>query len=223
MSYIYIRVRNSPAGRVKPIKMKCFNKKQEDCRSYDLNDDFSNVCKLFKSFLRKLRVKYLYYDMRIFKGVYKTYHYPYVQAYITDKNAPPYDNGYKTKEEVVKYLCKYFWSYEVENQFIKNAKMRKELADDGIPEEKETSMDYLIEFTLYSAGIINLAKERSKYLETGETDFHNVIYDLFCKYLENPNFIDEQMESTPTASTLKTTLGIYDALSTRCFGGMFGY
>ena len=223
MSYVYIRVRNSPAGRVKPIKMKCFNKKQEDCRSYDLYDDFSDACKLFKSFLRKLRVKYLYYDMRIFKGVYKTYHYPYVQAYITDKNAPPYDNGYKTKEEVVKYLCKYFWSYEVENQFIKNAKMRKELADDGIPEERETSMDYLIELTLYSAGIINLAKERSKYLETGETDFHNVIYDLFCKYLENPNFIDEQMESTPTASTLKATLGIYDALSTRCFGGMFGY
>ena len=223
MSYIYIRVRNSTAGRVKPIKMKCFNKKQEDCRSYDLNDDFMDACRLFKYFLKNLRVKYLYYDMRIFKGVYKTYHYPYVQAYITDKNAPPYDNGYKTKEEVAKYLCKYFWSYEVENQFIKNAKMHKELTDDGIPEEKETSMDYLIELTLYSAGIINLSKERANYLETGETDFHTVIYDLFCKYLENPNFIDEQMESTPTASTLKTTLGIYDALSTRCFGGMFGY
>ena len=103
MSYVYIRVRNSPAGRVKPIKMKCFNKKQEDCRSYDLNDDFSNVCRLFKSFLRKLRVKYLYYDMRIFKGVYKNYHYPYVQAYITDKNVPPYDNcKSKEKEPLVK-------------------------------------------------------------------------------------------------------------------------
>lgn len=223
MSYVYIRVRNSPAGRVKPIKMKCFDKKQEDCRSYDLNDDFSNVCMLFKSFLRKLRVKYLYYDMRNFKGVYKTYHYPYVQAYITDKNAPPYDNGYKTREEVAKYLCKYFWSYEAEKQFIKNAKMYKELTDDGSPEEKETSMNYLIELTLYSAGIINLAKERSKYLETGETDFHTVIYDLFCKYLENPNFIDEQMEATPTASILKTSLRIHDALSTWCFGDMFRY
>lgn len=223
MSYIYIRVRNSPAGRVKPIKMKCFNKKQEDCRSYDLNDDFSNVCRLFKSFLKKLGVKYLYYDMRNFKGVYKHYHYPYVQAYITDKNAPSYDNGYKTKEEVAKYLCKYFWSYEVENQFIKNAKMRKELTDDGTPEKKETDINYLTELTLYSAGIINLAKERSKYLETGETDFHTVIYNLFCKYLENPNFIDEQMEATPTASILKTSLRIHDALSTWCFGDMFRY
>ena len=214
MSYIYIRVRNSPAGRVKPIKMKCFNKKQEDCRSYDLNDDFMDACSLFKSFLKTLRVKYLYYDMRIFKGVYKTYHYPYVQAYITDKNAPPYDNGYKIKEEVAKYLCKYFWSYKVENQFIRNAKMRKELTDDSIPEEKETNINYLTELTLYSAGIINLAKERSKYLETGETDFHTVIYDLFCKYLENPNFIDEQIEATPTSCILKTTLGIYDTLST---------
>ena len=214
MSYIYIRVRNSPAGRVKPIKMKCFNKKQEDCRSYDLNDDFMDACSLFKSFLKTLRVKYLYYDMRIFKGVYKTYHYPYVQAYITDKNAPPYDNGYKTKEEVAKYLCKYFWSYKVENQFIRNAKMRKELTDDSIPEEKETNINYLTELTLYSAGIINLAKERSKYLETGETDFHTVIYDLFCKYLENPNFIDEQIEATPTSCILKPTLGIYDTLST---------
>ena len=214
MSYIYIRVRNSPAGRVKPIKMKCFNKKQEDCRSYDLNDDFMDACSLFKSFLKTLRLKYLYYDMRIFKGVYKTYHYPYVQAYITDKNVPPYDNGYKTKEEVAKYLCKYFWSYKVENQFIRNAKMRKELTDDSIPEEKETNINYLTELTLYSAGIINLAKERSKYLETGETDFHTVIYDLFCKYLENPNFIDEQIEATPTSCILKTTLGIYDTLST---------
>ena len=75
-------------------------------------------------------------------------------------------------------------------------------------------MDYLIELTVYSAGIINLAKERSKYLETGETDFHTVIYDLFCKYLENPNFIDEQIEATPTSCILKTTLGIYDTLST---------
>ena len=223
MSYIYIRVRNSPAGRVKPIKMKCFNKKQEDCRSYDLNDDFMDACRLFKYFLKNLRVKYLYYDMRIFKGVYKTYHYPYVQAYITDKNAPPYDNGYKTKEEVAKYLCKYFWSYEVEKQFIRNAKMRKELTDDSIPEEKETNIDYLIELTLYSAGIINLAKERSKCFETGETDFHTVIYDLFCKYLENPNFIDTQIEATPTASILKTSLRIHDALSTWCFGDMFGY
>ena len=214
MSYIYIRVRNSPAGRVKPIKMKCFNKKQEDCRSYDLNDDFMDACSLFKSFLKTLRLKYLYYDMRIFKGVYKTYHYPYVQAYITDKNAPPYDNGYKAKEEVAKYLCKYFWSYKVENQFIRNAKMRKELTDDSIPEEKETNINYLTELTLYSAGIINLAKERSKYLETGETDFHTVIYDLFCKYLENPNFIDEQIEAAPTSCILKTTLGIYDTLST---------
>ena len=223
MSYVYIRVRNSPAGRVKPIKMKCFNRKQEDCRSYDLNDDFRNVCELFKSFLRKLRVNYLYYDMRIFKGVYKNYHYPYVQAYITDKNAPLYDNGYKTKDEVAKYLCKYFWSYEVENQFIKNAKMRKELTDDGTPEKKETDINYLTELTLYSAGIINLAKERSKYLETGEIDIHTVIYDLFCKYLENPNFIDEQMEATPTASILKTSLRIHDALSTWCFGDMFRY
>ena len=223
MSYIYIRVRNSPAGRVKPIKMKCFNKKQEDCRSYDLNDDFMDACRLFKYFLKNLRVKYLYYDMRIFKGVYKNYHHPYVQAYITNKNAPPYDNGYKAKEEVAKYLCKYFWSYVVENQFIRNAKMCKELTDDGIPEEKETDINYLTELTLYSAGIINLAKERSKYLETGETDFHTVIYDLFCKYLENPNFIDEQMEATPTASILKTSLRIHDALSTWCFGDMFGY
>ena len=223
MSYIFIRVRNSPAGRVKPIKMKCFNKKQEDCWCYELNNSFQEVCNLYKCFLRSLNLDYIYYDIRIFKGVYKNYHYPYVQAYITDKKAPLYDNGYKSKEEVAKYLCKYFWSYEVENQFIKNAKMRKELTDGSIPEEKETDINYLTELTLYSAGIINLAKERSKYLETGETDFHNVIYDLFCKYLENPNFIDEQMESTPTASTLKTTLGIYDALSTRCFGGMFGY
>ena len=84
-------------------------------------------------------------------------------------------------------------------------------------------MRCVVELAGCSAGIIRRAKERVRYLEAGETDFHTVIYDLFWKYLENPNFIDEQTESTPTASTLKTTLGIYDALSTRCFGGMFGY
>ena len=223
MSYVYIRVRNSPAGRVKPIKMKCFNKKQEDCRSYDLNNDFRDTCKLFEAFLRKLRVKYLYYDMRIFKGVYKTYHYPYVQAYITDKDAPPCDNGYKTKEEVAKYLCKYFWSYEVEKQFIKNTESYKARFNDGIPEDPKTGTNYLNEMILYSAEIINLAKERSKYLETGETDFHTVIYDLFCKYLENPSFIDNKIEATPTASVFETSLRITENISAWCFGSMFGF
>ena len=53
MSYVYIRVRNSPAGRVKPIKMKCFNKKQEDCTTYGLNCDFQDCLTLFKTFLKK--------------------------------------------------------------------------------------------------------------------------------------------------------------------------
>ena len=74
MSYIYIRVRNSPAGRVKPIKMKCFNKKQEDCWGYELNRSFQEVCNLYNCFLRSLNLEYIYYDNRIFKGVYKNYH-----------------------------------------------------------------------------------------------------------------------------------------------------
>ena len=214
MSYTYIRVRNSPAGRVKPIKMKCFNKSQEESTSWDLNFDFYKVKELYNEFLKSLFLPFISSELNIQKGVYKGWNVLYIQAYITDKKAPEYDNAYKTKEEVAKYLCKYFWSYKVENQFIRNAKMRKELTDDSIPEEKETDINYLTELTLYSAEIINLAKERSKYLETGETDFHTVIYDLFCKYLENPNFIDEQIEATPTSCILKTTLGIYDTLST---------
>ena len=70
MGYIYIRVRNSPAGRVKPIKMKCFNKKQEECTIYGLNCDFKDCLRLFRTFLKELGLEYLHYDMRIFKGVY---------------------------------------------------------------------------------------------------------------------------------------------------------
>ena len=119
MSYVYIRVRNSPAGRVKPIKMKCFNKSQEESTSWDLNFDFYKVKELYNEFLKSLFLPFISSELNIQKGVYKGWNVLYIQAYITDKKAPEYDNAYKTKEEVAKYLCKYYWSYKAEESFIR--------------------------------------------------------------------------------------------------------
>ena len=205
MSYIYIRVRNSPAGRVKPIKMKCFNKKQEDCWGYELNRSFQEVCNLYKCFLRSLNLEYIYYDNRIFKGVYKNYHYPYVQAYITDKKAPLYDNGYKSKEEVAKYLCKYYWSYTAEESFIRQVKRRNEIIhDEGRNLNDIWKDEKMQEHILKIAGIIDISEEIRKYNETKNTNFHEIIYNLFCKYLENQNFIDEAINNNPEAKGMRT-------------------
>ena len=205
MSYIYIRVRNSPAGRVKPIKMKCFNKSQEESTSWDLNFDFRKVKDLYNEFLKSLFLPFISSELNIQKGVYKGWNVLYIQAYITDKKAPEYDNAYKTKEEVAKYLCKYYWSYTAEESFIRQVKRRNEIIhDEGRNLNAIWKDEKMQEYILKIAGIIDISEEIRKYNETKKTNFHEIIYNLFCKYLENPNFIDEAINNNPEAKGMRT-------------------
>ena len=205
MSYIYIRVRNSPAGRVKPIKMKCFNKSQEESTSWDLNFDFRKVKDLYNNFLKELYLPFISSTLNIQKGVYKGWNVLYIQAYITDKKAPEYDNAYKTKEEVAKYLCKYYWSYTAEESFIRQVKRRNEIIhDEGRNLNDIWKDEKLQEHILKIAGIIDISEEIRKYNETKNTNFHELIYNLFCKYLENPNFIEEAINSNSEAKGMRT-------------------
>ena len=205
MSYTYIRVRNSPAGRVKPIKMKCFNKSQEESTSWDLNFDFRKVKDLYNEFLKSLFLPFISSELNIQKGVYKGWNVLYIQAYITDKKAPEYDNAYKTKEEVAKYLCKYYWSYTAEESFIRQVKRRNEIIhDEGRNLNAIWKDEKMQEHILKIAGIIDISEEIRKYNETKKTNFHEIIYNLFCKYLENPNFIDEAINNNPEAKGMRT-------------------
>ena len=205
MSYVYIRVRNSPAGRVKPIKMKCFNKSQEESTSWDLNFDFYKVKELYNEFLKSLFLPFISSELNIQKGVYKGWNVLYIQAYITDKKAPEYDNAYKTKEEVAKYLCKYYWSYTAEESFIRQVKRRNEIIhDEGRNLNAIWKDEKMQEYILKIAGIIDISEEIRKYNETKKTNFHEIIYNLFCKYLENPNFIDEAINSNSEAKGMRT-------------------
>ena len=205
MSYTYIRVRNSPAGRVKPIKMKCFNKSQEESTSWDLNFDFYKVKELYNEFLKSLFLPFISSELNIQKGVYKGWNVLYIQAYITDKKAPEYDNAYKTKEEVAKYLCKYYWSYTAEESFIRQVKRRNEIIhDEGRNLNAIWKDEKMQEYILKIAGIIDISEEIRKYNETKKTNFHESIYNLFCKYLENPNFIDEAINSNSEAKGMRT-------------------
>ena len=205
MSYVYIRVRNSPAGRVKPIKMKCFNKSQEESTSWDLNFDFRKVKDLYNNFLKELYLPFISSTLNIQKGVYKGWNVLYIQAYITDKKAPEYDNAYKTKEEVAKYLCKYYWSYTAEESFIHQVKRRNEIIhDEGRNLNAIWKDEKMQEYILKIAGIIDISEEIRKYNETKKTNFHESIYNLFCKYLENPNFIDEAINNNPEAKGMRT-------------------
>ena len=205
MSYTYIRVRNSPAGRVKPIKMKCFNKSQEESTSWDLNFDFRKVKDLYNNFLKELYLPFISSELNIQKGVYKGWNVLYIQAYITDKKAPEYDNAYKTKEEVAKYLCKYYWSYTAEESFIRQVKRRNEIIhDEGRNLNDIWKDEKMQEHILKIAGIIDISEEIRKYNETKNTNFHELIYNLFCKYLENPNFIEEAINSNSEAKGMRT-------------------
>ena len=205
MSYVYIRVRNSPAGRVKPIKMKCFNKSQEESTSWDLNFDFRKVKDLYNEFLKSLFLPFISSELNIQKGVYKGWNVLYIQAYITDKKAPEYDNAYKTKEEVAKYLCKYYWSYTAEESFIRQVKRRNEIIhDEGRNLNAIWKDEKMQEYILKIAGIIDISEEIRKYNETKKTNFHEIIYNLFCKYLENPNFIEEAINSNSEAKGMRT-------------------
>ena len=205
MSYTYIRVRNSPAGRVKPIKMKCFNKSQEESTSWDLNFDFYKVKELYNEFLKSLFLPFISSELNIQKGVYKGWNVLYIQAYITDKKAPEYDNAYKTKEEVAKYLCKYYWSYTAEESFIRQVKRRNEIIhDEGRNLNDIWKDEKMQEYILKIAGIIDISEEIRKYNETKNTNFHELIYNLFCKYLENPNFIEEAINSNSEAKGMRT-------------------
>ena len=205
MSYTYIRVRNFPAGRAKAMKMKCFNKSQEESTSWDLNFDFRKVKDLYNEFLKSLFLPFISSELNIQKGVYKGWNVLYIQAYITDKKAPEYDNAYKTKEEVAKYLCKYYWSYTAEESFIRQVKRRNEIIhDEGRNLNAIWKDEKMQEYILKIAGIIDISEEIRKYNETKNTNFHELIYNLFCKYLENPNFIEEAINSNSEAKGMRT-------------------
>ena len=121
------------------------------------------------------------------------------------KKAPEYDNAYKTKEEVAKYLCKYYWSYTAEESFIRQVKRRNEIIhDEGRNLNAIWKDEKMQEYILKIAGIIDISEEIRKYNETKNTNFHELIYNLFCKYLENPNFIEEAINSNSEAKGMRT-------------------
>ena len=219
MSYIYIRVRNSPAGRVKPIKMKCFNKSQEESTSWDLNSDFREVKDLYNNFLKELYLPFISSTLNIQKGVYKGWGVLYIQAYVTDKEAPKYDNAYKTKEEVAKYLCKYYWSYKAEENFVRLVKRRNEIIhDEGRNLTDMWKEEKMQEYILKLADIINIPEEIRKYNESKKTNFHEIIYNLFCRYLENPNFIKEAIDNNREAQGMRMTKNLVSNLLNYSYG-----
>ena len=65
--------------------------------------------------------------------------------------------------------------------------------------EKEY-MAYSDEMRLTTSGLINISEERNKYYETGKCDFHSIIYNLFCKYLDNPNYIKDTITAASAVS-----------------------
>ena len=155
--------------------------------------------------MKSLFLPFISSELNIQKGVYKGWNVLYIQGYITDKKAPEYDNAYKTKEEVAKYLCKYYWSYKAEESFIRQVKRRNEIIhDEGRNLNAIWKDEKMQEYILKIAGIIDISEEIRKYNETKKTNFHEIIYNLFCKYLENPNFIDEAINNNPEAKGMRT-------------------
>lgn len=202
MYYAYLRVRNSPAGRAKPIRIKGTN----DGSSWDVNNYINQMRMDAAEFFREYKLPFFSEYWTIYKGVYKNYKISYIQAYLKEgaEIFPP--NAFKSREENLKYLMKYYWSYKVEQEFFAYLDRANSniIRDNNISDQYKNVFNNLNlrMYTLAKAGIIDCEEEYKKYKTTGKSDLHTRICENFDSWMKDHSYFDNAINKNKSASSI---------------------
>lgn len=215
--YGELRVRNSGAGRVKPIRFRNKN----DNNSWGVNDILRSAKYNILDYLKEYKINSYDRVLLVKPGVYKGWGQIYIQGSVkdTDKYLP--DSFFKTQEELEDYLMKYYFAYRVEYDIYYWMKWHKEHPRANRDALYDTLFDENLQryHVLYKAGVIDFMGEFQKYYETGKSDLPKVLYENYLKYKENPNWIQDKIIQSKDAQSNEAIFGMLNFVNS--FGGPF--
>lgn len=214
--YGEIRVRNSGAGRVKPIRF----------RNPDENDPWG-VNKVLRSakdniihYIKEYQISYYGQDLIVKKGVYKGWGQVYIQGFVKDSDKYLPNNFFKTPAELEDYLMKYYFAYRFEQDIYYWMKYYKDH-----PRDTGSLYQSLLDkrkqryFILHKASVIDIVGEFPKYYETGKSDLPKVLYENYLKWKEDPMWIRNAIKQSKDANIMQNFFGLLNFADS--FGGPF--
>lgn len=216
VEYLEFRVRNSPAGRAKPIHIK-----NADNSWYGFNNAMEPVINGINNYLKHYRINtFRHITYKVERRTHKNARRAFLQGKIieTEDQIPP--SFFKTTEEIIEYLMKYYVGYYIEvflfgvyKNYIKEH-TPVWYADKIILNQYNQRKHLLKE-----AGIIDLDAEYEKYKATGHSDLGKILYENYHKYLENERFIEDAISNNKHTKNLDTAFELLNFATS--FGGMY--
>lgn len=203
--YGEIRVRNSGAGRVKPIRFR----NPDENNSWGVNQVLRDAKDNIIHYLKEYQISSYGQDFIVKKGVYKGWGQVYIQGSVKDSDKYLPDNFFKTPAELEDYLMKYYFAYRFEQdiyhwmKFYKDHPRNTDLFYQSIFDKNKQRY-----FILHKAGIIDIADEFPKYYETGKSDLPKVLYENYLKWKEDPMWIRNAIKHSKDAESMQTIFGL---------------
>lgn len=214
--YLELRVRNSSAGRAKWIHIK-----SADDSWYGLNRAMEPVIEGINNYLKHYRINdFRHINYKIERRVRKNPTRVFLQGKIieTENQIPP--SFFKTTDQIIEYLMKYYVGYYIEVFLFGIYKnyVRKYIPE-GYYEKKILDQYNQRKYLLKEAGIIDLDAEYEKYKATGHSDLGKILYENYFKYLENERFIEDAISNNKHTDNLEKAFGLLNFAAS--FGGMY--
>ena len=214
--YGEIRVRNSGAGRVKPIRFR----NPDENNSWGVNKVLRSAKDNIIHYIKEYEISSYGQNLIVKKGVYKGWGQVYIQGYVKDSDKYLPDNFFKTPAELEDYLMKYYFAYRFEQDIYHWMKFYKDN-----PRNSGSLYQSLLDkrkqryFILHKAGIIDIMGEFQKYYETGKSDLPKVLYENYLKWKEDPMWIRNAIKQSKDANTMQNIFGLLNFVDS--FGGPF--
>lgn len=212
--YLELRVRNSAAGRAKWIHIK-----SADDSWYGLNRAMEPVIEGINNYLKHYRINdFRRINYKIERRVRKNPTRVFLQGKIIETENQIPSSFFKTTDQIIEYLMKYYVGYYIE-VFLFG--IYKNHIREYTSEWHEKIFNQYIQrkHILKEAGIIDLDAEYEKYKVTGHSDLGKILYENYFKYLENERFIEDAISNNKHTDNLEKAFGLLNFATS--FGGMY--
>lgn len=216
VKYLEVRVRNSSAGRAKCIRIK-----SADNSWYGFDEAMEPVINGIDNYLK-------HYRINEFRGIrYKVERKNsrnatrvFLQGKLLETENPIPPSFFKTTDQIIEYLMKYYVGYYIEVFLFGVYKNRgRECTPSWYCNYK--LFDHYIQrkHLLKEAGIIDLDAEYEKYKATGHSDLGKILYENYLKYLKNERFIEDAISNNKHTKNLEEAFRLLNVAES--IGGMY--
>lgn len=214
--YLELRVRNSPAGRAKWIRIKSV-----DNSWYGLNRAMEPVINGINNYLKHYRINdFRNVGYKVERRIGRNPIRVFLQGKIieTETQIPP--SFFKTTDEIIEYLLKYYVGYYIEVFLFGVYKNHiREYTPKWYYDKKIFDQYTQRKHILKEAGIIDLDAEYEKYKATGHSDLGKILYENYFKYLKNERFIEDAIKANKHTERLQEAFDLLNFATS--FGGMY--